>query len=220
MKEIHNLLERFLGLILPCHILECNSCLLLDITSGAALAYAHDPASAFVHASHEKHQHQKHDYCGKKDAYHHGNKFTHRVGLFVMESNTFSFQTLRQGVHTFHLVHTVSHILVKGFLDLRLYCQHAGLKRYFLHLILIYHLNKFVISDLAGVTAHHICHEAETHQRNKETNQKSQNGLAVSVRSLVFRVISVRTVSVVPIVHMIIHSFPPVVIFFIIKRFL
>ena len=100
-----------------------------------------------------------------------------------MESNTFSFQTLRQGVHTFHLVHTVSHILVKRFLDLRFHCQYAGLKRYFLHLILIYHLNKFVISDLAGVTAHHICHEAETHQRNKETNQKSQNGLAVSVRS-------------------------------------
>ena len=51
MKEIYHFLERFLGFILPCYILKGNSCLLLDIGLGSALAYASHHSSAFVHTA-------------------------------------------------------------------------------------------------------------------------------------------------------------------------
>ena len=45
MQEIHYLLQGFLRLILPCHILEGDSRLLLHINLGVALANAHGPAA-------------------------------------------------------------------------------------------------------------------------------------------------------------------------------
>ena len=52
VKEVHNLRQRFLGLVLSRHILKGNACLLLDVHLGIALAHAHDSASA--HALHGK----------------------------------------------------------------------------------------------------------------------------------------------------------------------
>ena len=54
MQKVHDLLQRFLGLVLSRHILEGNSGLLLDIDLGVILADSHNSAASSAHTVHEK----------------------------------------------------------------------------------------------------------------------------------------------------------------------
>ena len=159
MKEINNLLQRFFCLFLTGNIFKCYTCFFLDISFGTTLANSHNSTSAFIHPAHKKHQHEEQYYGWKQYAYHSRNKFTHSIRLFIMENNICSLQTFGQCICILHLIYLISCILIR-FLDLRNYCQYTGLKGNFLYLILFYHFDKFIISDLAGLVAHHICHKA------------------------------------------------------------
>ena len=159
MQEIHNFLQRFLCFFLPGNILKCHSGLCLNVCFCTALADTHDSAAAFVHAPHEEHQHKEQDYCRKQYTDHCRNKLTHRVRLFIMKNNSCPFQTFRQSIDILHLIYFIACILIIWFLDLRYDGQYSWLKRNLLYLILIYHLNKFIIRDFTGRIAHHICHK-------------------------------------------------------------
>ena len=133
-----------------------------------------------------------------------------------MKDDAGSLQSLGKGICIFHLVGTVCGILIIRFLNFGFDCQNSGLKCHFFDLIFVHHFNKFIISDLATLVTHLVCHKAETNQSNQKTDHKSQNGLMIFVWSLVFRIIPV---SVRSVIHMIVHYFPPLLVFFIIKRF-
>ena len=59
MKEIHDLRQRLLGLVLAGHILERDAGLTLDVDLGVALSHAHDAASA-AHARHKDVKQENH----------------------------------------------------------------------------------------------------------------------------------------------------------------
>ena len=162
MQEINNLLKRFLGFLLSCHILEKDSCFFLDVGFGTALADSHDSAAtAFVHPAHEVQQHEKQNYGRKQDTDHGRNKFTHHIRRLIFEDNVFALKTCRQCTGVLHLVDLVAFFLVR-FLKFWNDCQHSGLECHFFDLIFIYHFDKFIICDLTGFIAHHICHKTQT----------------------------------------------------------
>ena len=88
MEKLHNLLQGFLGLVLTCHILECDSGLLLDISLGAAFPNAHDATAAFVHAAHEEHQKHKQQHRRQKHAEHHCHKFAECIRRLGFENDS------------------------------------------------------------------------------------------------------------------------------------
>ena len=61
MEEVHNFLERLFRFILPRHVKERDSRLLLYIHFGVALANAHNPA-AFGHPPCHPHDHADQEY--------------------------------------------------------------------------------------------------------------------------------------------------------------
>ena len=63
VKEVHNLRQGLLGLILSGHILKGNACFLLHIHLGVALSYAHDASAAHpAHGEiHQEYQEQEGD---------------------------------------------------------------------------------------------------------------------------------------------------------------
>ena len=73
MKEVHYLLQGFLGLIL-----EGYSCILLDISFGTALTNSHHSA-AFIHSAHKYHEKCKQQQCWKQNTYQHSHYFTDSV---------------------------------------------------------------------------------------------------------------------------------------------
>ena len=69
VQEIHYLHERFLGLVLSCHILKCYAGFLLYVNLGIALSHSHR-ASAPGHPFHkevkQENNNYKRKYIGKK----------------------------------------------------------------------------------------------------------------------------------------------------------
>ena len=162
MQEINNLLKRFLGFLLSCYILKKNACFLLNVGFGTALADSHDAAATtFVHSPHKIHQHKEQHYRRKQQTDHGRYKLSHHIRLFIFENNSFAFQTLRQCTGILHLVDLIAFFLVR-FLKFWNDSQHSGLECHFFDLIFIYHFDKFIICDLTGFIAHHICHKTQT----------------------------------------------------------
>ena len=180
MKKIHNFLERFLGFILTCHILKGNARFLLHICLGFALAYAHahDPA-AFVHAAHGEHQKSEQKQCRQNHAQDHCNKFTKNIRRIGLKLDSLSFQSLGKCCTIFGLRGVIAHILVLGILFLGYDRQCTGLDRYFFNLVLIHHIDKFIIGYLTAVILQHISKQREAHQCDQEAYQKSQDRLMI-----------------------------------------
>ena len=163
VQKIHNLLQRFLRFFLSCNIFKKDSCLLLDISLRTALADTHDSSAAsFVHATHKIQKHKEQYYCWKQDAYHGRNKLAHHIRRFIFKNNSLTFQPLGQGTGILHLIDLIAFFLVR-FLKFWNDSQHSRLECHFSDLIFIYHLDKFIVCDLTGFIAHHICHKTQTH---------------------------------------------------------
>ena len=103
MQKFHNLLQRFLGLILSGHILKCDTGLLLYIGFGFTLAYAHH-ASAFVHHTHdqaEAYYQQNHRYQKIQNS---PNDRAGGIRKFLLKLNTIFLQKILQRIFISHQI--------------------------------------------------------------------------------------------------------------------
>ena len=211
VQEIHHFLKRFLCLVLACHILEGDACLLLDISLGAAFSDAHDPSAVPVHPAKEKHHHTEQQNGGQKNADQHGDQLRHHIRRFRGENDPRPLQSFCEGSAVLHQVRVIRHIL-KGFaLYLWRDADRFFLKNYFPDLVLFHHIDEFIVADLSGIVLQRICKQAQAHQRDEQAHQKSQNGLMVLTRPLAIG-IAARTVSVMVVVQLITHFVPPLIL--------
>ena len=96
MEKVNHFLKRLFRLILACHILECNSCLLLHIHLGIAFPDSHH-AAAFCHALHEISEQERHQSDRKDQCHEHlQEQLPHRVRSLTSEFHARIFQALRK----------------------------------------------------------------------------------------------------------------------------
>ena len=86
------------------------------------------------------------------------------------------------------------------------------------HFIVIHHINKLIIRNLTGIILQHIGKQAETHQSNQKTYQKSQNGLMIFLIAVGILISSwiplIRAASALIVIQIIIHFIPPYYLFY------
>ncbi len=169
VQEVHHFHQRFLGLILPCHILKGDAGLFLHIGLGGTLANAHGAASA-AHPPEEQAHQSPHQQDRKHIIEQHRHNNAGTVGGRFVGLDILFQQALGQCVVVFHLTGIVSHrtqtvtVCKRGFRLrlLRVNDNSVGFYRNTLDLFLLDHLDKSIVGNLLiGSTGHHLHEHAD-----------------------------------------------------------
>ena len=208
VKEINHLLERFLGLILACHIPEGDSGLFLHIGFGLALADAAHHTAAFVHpAEHKAEQgnHQNNRYQNTQQAVY---QLSCYVGLLLVKTfNTCFFKTFGKFTQILHQCNRLG-LRCHASTMLQGNCQSIGFQNYTLYFPFVQHCDKFTVINFAGIFFAYICHHIHTEQHDYDTNKEHQKGLLILRTFFIWVLVSILVL---------IHLFPPIIISSIIR---
>ena len=204
MKEIHDLLERFLGLFLSCHILKRHSGILLNVDLRLALAYIHPHhAASAAHAAHNqpkdcpKQQNRKQNVDNSRKQ--NSPEIFHRSLILYIRVRKLLFQ-----IQIRYNSCIISDIPSKSILLCGYDVNPAGTNLHALHLAVIQHIHKFIISDgFAGRSC--VSNKIPKQNSHHGNNQEHQNTLTVFG---IFIIVSASGWAV-RIVVMFFHIFPP-----------
>ena len=167
VEEIHHLHQRFLGLVLACHVLEGNARLLLHINLGIALAYAQRPSGS----AHLPEHHSK-QYPHKHHRQHHIKQNIQDSPRIVAKNPASVYAVLfhpgREGIQIFHNNGRICHLHIA----VKRICRHGRgrilrtlciffqgkqdlprtLHLHCLHFIRIHMLQEFRVADLLRIS--------------------------------------------------------------------
>ncbi len=169
MQEIYHFLQGLLRFILPCNILEGNAGLLLHIHLGVALADSHHSAALRHlpgHPDENAYQHRN-GQQGKKRLRHNGRS---SIRNLLAELHACLVKTLRQGI-----IPDYPGIVFLGNLLplLFLFRNHdtCTVDDDFLHLLIVYHLKEFIVTNLVIITHSLKLEQCHDHDRRNQRHQ-------------------------------------------------
>ena len=175
VKEVHHLREGLLRLILSRHIRKCDAGLFLHIYLGVALADTAHHAAALSDTAHHKEHHGIYERKRKQPS-HHNLCDQGRTGVvLLLKVNVRCQQAVGQlGIRKDHRVIYGLHQRI--LLLLRLNEHPAVRQRHTLDLLLVQHVDKFIIGDFfllaVPVTVHHRRKKHRKPQTDHQHNQR------------------------------------------------